>query len=113
MLLLLTFGLAFAHAHSQYTRAFLRGLKTYEEDYKLNQYINAVVSHVENKVLQAAKEGKTYYTEPFYGCDMYDSFVMKHCDAITEEVKQKVQNLFPECDLAHDVKTNRYILSWM
>ena len=111
MLLLLTFGLAFAHA--QYTRAFLRGLKTYEEDYKLNQYINAVVSHVENKVLQAAKEGKTYYTEPFYGCDMYDSFVMKHCDTITEEVKQKVQNLFPECDLAHDVKTNRYILSWM
>lgn len=111
MLLLLTFGLAFAHA--QYTRAFLRGLKKYEDDYKLNQVINAVVSHVEGKVLQAAKEGKTYYTEPFYGCDMYDEFVVKHCKAITEEVKQKVQTLFPECDLAHDVKTNRYILSWM
>lgn len=111
MLLLLTFGLAFAHA--QYTRAFLRGLKTYEDHYKLNQYINAVVSHVENKVLQAAKEGKTYYSEPFYGCDMYDEFVLKHCDTITEEAKAKVQMLFPECDLSHDGKTNRYILSWM
>lgn len=112
MLLLLTFGLAFAHA--QYTRAFLRGLKKYDEDYKLNQVINAVVSYVENRVLQAAKEGKTYYTEPFYGCDMYgDPFIAKHCDAITEEVKLKVQTLFPECDLSHDVKTNRYILSWM
>lgn len=111
MLLLLTFGLAFAHA--QYTRAFLRGLKKYDEDYKLNQIINGVVSYVENRVLQAAKEGKTYYTEPFYGCDMYDSFVVKHCDAITDEVKMKVQTLFPECDLAHDVKTNRYILSWI
>jgi len=106
--------LAFTFAQAQYTRSFLRGLKKYEDDYKLNQYINGIVTHVENKVLEAAKEGKTYYTEPFYGCDMYgDPFLTKHCEVISEEVKLKVQKLFPECDLAYDPRTNRYILSWM
>jgi hypothetical protein len=114
MFLLIVLAFALGVTDAQYTRSFLRGLKKYQDDYKLNQFINGVVSHVENKVLTAAKEGKTYYTEPFYGCDMYgDPFLQKNCDVITEEVKLKVQKLFPECDLAYDARTNRYILSWM
>ena len=119
-MLLLLCALAFTFAQAQYTRTFLRRLKAHEDNYKLNQYINGVVAHVENKVLQAAKEGKTYFTEPFYGCDsgLYTDprapdFLTKNCEVITEEVKLKVQKLFPECDLAYDARTNRYILSWI
>ena len=120
LILVLTFAFA-QEAVAQYTRSFLHGLKAHEDKYKLNEIINSVVSHVENKVLEAAKEGKTYYTEPFYGCDsgMYrdtsglPNFLTKHCELITEEVKVKVQKLFPECDLAYDARTKRYILSWV
>ena len=113
-MLLILCALAFTFAQAQYTRTFLRGLKKYQDDYKLNQYIEVSVRYIENKVLEAAKDGKTYYTEPFYGCDMYgDPFVSKHCDVITEEVKLKVQMLFPECDLAYDPRSGRYILSWV
>lgn len=113
-MLLILCALAFTFAQAQYTRTFLRGLKKYQDDYKLNQYIEVSVRYIENKVLEAAKDGKTYYTEPFYGCDMYgDPFVSKHCDVITEEVKLKVQKLFPECDLAYDPRSGRYILSWV
>jgi len=120
-LLLCALALAFNVTDAQYTRYFLRhlkdargGINTYKDDYKLNKYINGAVSYIENKVLEAANEGKTYYTEPFYGCDMYgDPFLTKNCNLITEDVKLKVQKLFPECDLAYDAKSGRYILSWM
>ena len=115
MLLLCMVSLAFAFASAQpYTRSFLRGLKTHEDDMKRLEYINGAVSYIEKVVLHAAREGKTYYTEPFYGCHMYgDPFLTKHCDSITQEVRQRVEELFPECDLAYDPKNGRYILSWM
>ena len=100
-------------AYAQYTRSFLRGLKNYDDDSKRLHYINGAVSYIENKILQAAKEGKTYYTEQFYGCDMYgEPFLVRNCDHITHEVRVKVEQLFPECDLAY-AGGGRYILSWM
>ena len=117
MFLLLSIVLAFSFPQegvSQYTRSFLRGLKKQEGDFKRSQYIEVGIEYIKRVVLEEARKGKTYYSEPFYGCDIYgDPFLTANCDEITLGVRKAVEEAFPDCDLFHDPGSGRYILSWI
>jgi hypothetical protein len=114
-LLILAIALAFPRcAVSQYTRHFLRGLKTDENEFRRTQYIEVAVNYIKRVVLEEARKGKTYYSEPFYGCDIYgDRFLSSNCEEIIMGVRRGVEEAFPECDLYHDPGSGRYILSWI
>lgn len=117
MFLLLCIALAFSFPQegvSQYTRSFLRGLKTQEDDFRRSQYIGVSVEYIKRVVLEEARKGKTYYSEPFYGCEIYgDPFLTANCDEIILRVRNGVEEAFPDCDLYHDPGSGRYILSWI
>jgi hypothetical protein len=111
MLLLL---LALSFAQAQYTRYFLRSLKTREDEFKRTQYINGATEYIKRVVLEEARKGKTYYSEPFYGCDIYgDPFLSMNCEEITQGVRKGVEEAFPDSSIYHDPSTGRYILSWV
>lgn len=113
-MLLLILALIPHLAVSQYTRYFLRSLKTKGDDFTRTQYINGAVGYIKRVVLEEARKGKTYYSEPFYGCAMYgDPFLTANCEEITLAVRNKVEEAFPDCDLYHDPSSGRYILSWV
>ena len=104
-----------------YSRTYLRGLKTLENERIQADFINRGITYIEESVFAAAKQGLVKYkTEPFEGCESYtrpnelapfglDKGV---CENIVNGIHALVSERFPDSDIIYDANTKQYILKW-
>lgn len=108
-------------AYPIYSRTYLRGLKNAENKRLQTEFINNGFAYIKNAVFNAAKQGLSHYTtDPFLGCDVYNTINelsriglnKENCDTIINEIKLLVSNRFPDSEIIYNINTNQYTLKW-
>ena len=100
-----------------YSRVYLRGLKRVENERIQTQFINMGITHIENGVFTAAKQGLVKYTtERFEGCETYEFSPMRLdkdvCENIVNGIRSLVSERFPDSQVIYDATTKQYTLEW-
>lgn len=121
MLLSLVCILYTVSAHSIFSRAYLRGLKSKEDERIQAQVINSGIDYLETEVFKAAKAGRLSYTaNPFPGCQHFtrpseifpNGLDKAACETIVNEMKKLVTERFPDSELTYNEKDQTYTLYW-
>ena len=100
-----------------YSRVYLRGLKSVENERIQKKFINMGLRYIEDGVFSAAKQGLVKYTtERFEGCETYKLSPMNLdkdvCENIVNGIKTIVSDRFPDSEVLYDPTTKQYTLKW-
>jgi len=104
-----------------YSRIYLRGLKSLENERIQTDLINRGITYIEDSVFRAAKHGLVKYTtEPFEGCEAYArpnelapfGFDKGVCENIVNRIHTLVSERFPDSEVIYDGNTKQYTLKW-
>ena len=104
-----------------YSRIYLRGLKSLEDERVETDFINRGISYIEDEVFKAAKRGLVKYTtERFEGCESYArptelspfGFDKEICENIINRIHTLVSERFPDSEFIYDANTKKYTIKW-